>query len=589
MVIKFYYLYMKNKKNNKNIKILLINLYILIILLFILLFTITFLFIYNRKDLLVNQIKYIDNIINGRDAPIETSGFFSIYENKDNNKNFDIIDSYVKNIYIPSTKFEKNLYFINKYNKKINFNLKKIINENPYLKIIFLDNKLNFIIPQQTFLINNIKIKTNEYNLFSFDGISKKSVIKINDNIFIDLNNYNNDSGIFFNELLDANINLYYLTSNYSNLKNNNLSFEEGLWTENVKDCKPNLPGEAQISMSLSNDATDGDHSLELSSKNHDACTNLTIPVKIDNDKLYKFSFDYKNIKGNKLYYYYNFHDGKKWNIYEGKIETENNEWNHFEDFPNITLSNIKNISIYLHSPSDSGEEVINLFDNFRLQKIAPNDMDSYYLYAHQEVDESPKLNNIEFKTINRFKNKVVLHGVKNSFLLAYPEEYNENIKVYPYKDKSTVSLANLSVPANYNVPEVESNRQATKDEINGFIASSSISATGLKFISKNFDGSIRNDNLSNPPVLASFFNKPINEDIHYQINNYSNAWWIDIDDICKNKKLCKENVDGTYDISLLVENKWNKILNITIFILGLLFLINLGYLIYYRFRRNDK
>jgi len=399
-----------------------------------------------------------------------------------------------------------------------------------------------------------------------------------------------NDIELANNILLNPGENKFEYIINNDNLLKENNSFENGLWSQNISDCCNKNEGKAIIYMNLNNDASDGNNSLELISKNHCACTSKTFNIEILDNIKYKLSFDYKNIKGDKFQYYYRLRNNN--NLEEDKsetLDTKNHNWNHFETIIDTKLKYIKEINIHFYSSSDGKNEVINLYDNVKLEEYLPKDMDSYYLYAHQEVDESPKLNNLEFKSINKFKNKVVLHGVKNSFLLAYPEEYNENLKVYPYKDKTTVSLANLSVPANYNVPEVESNRQATKDEINGFIASSSISATGLKFISKNFDGSIRNDNLSNPPVLASFFNKPINEDIHYQINNYSNAWWIDIDDICKNKKLCKENVDGTYDISLLVENKWNKILNITIFILGLLFLINLGYLIYYRFRRNDK
>jgi len=71
---------------------------------------------------------------------------------------------------------------------------------------------------------------------------------------------------------------------------------------------------------------------------------------------------------------------------------------------------------------------------------------------------------------------------------------------------------------------------------------------------------------LNNGKFYDSWFKEPIAEDIHFQVNNYSNSWWIDIEDLCESKNLCIKNLDGTYNIELVIENK-----NLKLFYLGLL------------------
>jgi len=168
--------------------------------------------------------------------------------------------------------------------------------------------------------------------------------------------------------------------------------------------------------------------------------------------------------------------------------------------------------------------------------------------------------------------------------LLSYPEKYSERWKAYPVKLK--VKNPKLKVPNTYSVPEIESNRQATKGELQEFIDNNFISAIGNKFISKNFDGSIRNDNLWNGWFGETFFKNTIPEETHYKINNYGNAWWVDVDKICKNSKdnksknICIKNNDGSYDIELVIEHTFNRYVNILLFISGTTFITLIAYLI---------
>ena len=213
----------------------------------------------------------------------------------------------------------------------------------------------------------------------------------------------------------------------------------------------------------------------------------------------------------------------------------------------------------------------------------------------------------MEYKAVNRWKNKVVLHGVKDSFLLVYPEKYSEKWKVY-LTSVGTQNLASLRVPDDYFVPEIESNRQATREEVEGFVSGGLISAVGDKFISKNFDGSIRNDNLSNGRFYDSWFKEPIDEDIHFQVNNYSNAWWVDVEELCGSVgdsaerlhspngtmeptelSVCVLNSDGTYEIELIIENGMLRWFYLGLLVFGVVLFGCLGYLGWDWRRRKKK
>ena len=388
-----------------------------------------------------------------------------------------------------------------------------------------------------------------------------------------------------------------YIVDDTNLLDAETASFESGLWQKEAGDCSNSKPGEPDLKLEESSDVSDGEKSAELSSKNHYACISKAFPVNLSDGKLYKLQFDYKNIKGGKVMYYYNLRSDEKQNTHSEMIKTEDNNWHTYETIIDPEISGVKYFNIHFYAPSDGKEEIINLYDNVRLTEYLPKDIDSYYLHAEQEVDETPKLKSVEYKAVNRWKNKVVLHGVKDSFLLVYPEKYSEKWKVY-LTSVGTQNLASLRVPDDYFVPEIESNRQATREEVEGFVSGGLISAVGDKFISKNFDGSIRNDNLSNGRFYDSWFKEPIDEDIHFQVNNYSNAWWVDVEELCGSVgdsaerlhspngtmeptelSVCVLNSDGTYEIELIIENGMLRWFYLGLLVFGVVLFGCLGYL----------
>lgn len=200
----------------------------------------------------------------------------------------------------------------------------------------------------------------------------------------------------------------------------------------------------------------------------------------------------------------------------------------------------------------------------------------------------------VEWKPINRWKNRVVLHGVTDSFLLVYPAKFSDMwgayvsklktqssklktesiqkrwmryffgnsgvLKYAPTKElgdtsKGHMPYATTKALEGYTVDERNKNRQATREEVGQFMRDGLISKIGTGFISKNFDGSIRNDNLSNGWSFETLFKRSIPDELHYQVNNWGNAWWVDMDEICSAQTTCIRNTDGSYDIVLMVEH----------------------------------
>ncbi len=451
---------------------------------------------------------------------------------------------------------------------------------------------------EKTRLIKNI----DQIDIYFYAPSNKGEVVNLYDNV--KLSEYEFDRGEMVNldiengdkiiladkiQLKEGENEFKYIGNEINLLGNEENSFESNLWREKVWNCQANKVG-TNVKMEASDDSTDGNSSLKLISNPGNACVNKTFTTKLSFGRTYKLIFDYKNIKGNRAMVYYNLHGSNDNMFHVENIKIKNHGWNTYELLIDPKISNVKSIDIYFYAPSD-GKEVVNLYDNVRLVEWLPKDIDSYYLYAEQKVDESPSLKSVEYKGINRWKNRVVLHGVKKSFLLAYPEKYSEKWKAYQTEILPEVEIDERKLNG-YVVPEIESNRQATKDKVKEFINNGLISAVGNKFISKNFDGSIRNDNLSNGWWGETLFKPTIPEDTHYQINNYGNSWWVDLDQLCKanegNDK-CIKNDDGTYDIELVIENKLNRYISILYNVTVVIFISLLSYLGYdwYRRRKN--
>lgn len=340
-------------------------------------------------------------------------------------------------------------------------------------------------------------------------------------------------------------------------LAGNNSSFEDGLWGEKAGDCCNTKPGAAEISMEESSEASDGNRAMRLSSANHCACASRTFPVSLSGDWSYRLSFDYRSISGKKVQYHYKLRNASGGSETGSEsFESESGEWGRFEKIIESGLSDADFIDIHLYASADGTDPVTVLYDNVRLERLAPKDMGRHYLYASQPVSETLRFQSIEFRPVSRWRNRVIIHGASGPFLLSYMERFDEQWKVYPHSHgfPSGFDLSGMSVPEDYFVPEKETNRQATALEVGEMVSAGLISSVGNSFISKNFNGSIRNDNLPAPSLWAALIGEPLSEETHYKINDYGNSWLIDADNLCVRANLCHKNPDGSWDMDMVIE-----------------------------------
>jgi hypothetical protein len=368
---------------------------------------------------------------------------------------------------------------------------------------------------------------------------------------------------------------LDFFKENDNLLKEYNFSFEQGNWNKEVGNCNRNFPGAPNIYTELnSKDSTEGKRSLEIGSKNHFACVSNFVPIELDSNKQYKFSFDYKNIKGKSAYYYIIF-------VSEDRLPTEEStgfsvlldnsdvslsgryigvvesgKWYKHEEIIRPEVNNVRALIIHFLAPSNGSKEFINLYDNVRLEEFAPKDIDNYYLYSEQEVDESPKVDSLEYTNLDRYTHKVRLNGLEDSTLVYFPEGYSDSWKAFPIQTDEPPEEQNVS---DFTVPQEESNRQADSQEVRAYFDQGKVSTVGDKYIGKNFDDSIRNDNLKPGGTLSVLGKQAIDGSRHYKLNDYGNAWYIDVEEYCKNRNVCVDNGDGTFDLELIIrhENKF--------------------------------
>ena len=217
----------------------------------------------------------------------------------------------------------------------------------------------------------------------------------------------------------------------------------------------------------------------------------------------------------------------------------------------------------------------------------------------------------IEFKKINATKYRIVLHNVKNKFRLVFSETFHEGWKTYvvPHIRKDIKYLESRCIKLYGNIDE-----QASFTDIKSYIDKGYISSIGdihdkcnaqskpennkifneclsehIGFVSKNYNGSIQNDNLKNGRIYETWFLNAVNPKIHELVNGYANSWIIDPENMCFNNKQCLMNPNGSYDMELVVEFYQQRVFYIGFVISFVVLLISLMYVVIYYFKRASN
>lgn len=197
----------------------------------------------------------------------------------------------------------------------------------------------------------------------------------------------------------------------------------------------------------------------------------------------------------------------------------------------------------------------------------------------------------IEYRKVNPTKYVLTIHNARGVFPVIFSEAYNRNWNIYSRRISGSVESTDIS---KYKVLDGNTEDQASVVEIRDFIKHGYVSELGTQgdktilhyvwanyrktvsykekynigFVSKNFQGTIQNDNMSDSGALNSVFKKPeIDESQHLVANGYSNSWVISTDSLCISDNVCNKNQDGTYDIPLTLEFKPQLIYYVSIII----------------------
>lgn len=197
-----------------------------------------------------------------------------------------------------------------------------------------------------------------------------------------------------------------------------------------------------------------------------------------------------------------------------------------------------------------------------------------------QEKSELPT-QILEFKKVNPTKFRVVIHRAKGIVPIVFSESFHQGWKLY--LKPSYTRPSNRIELKDYRVLDGNLEDQATIEELQDYVTQGLISSVGdrkekiihhnewlageekpyyeekytIDFISKNYQGTIQNDNLPSGEIYETWLKKEIlNERDHIVANGYANSWTLDTDEICNRrlKAVCEKNSDGTYDFEIVVE-----------------------------------
>lgn len=190
--------------------------------------------------------------------------------------------------------------------------------------------------------------------------------------------------------------------------------------------------------------------------------------------------------------------------------------------------------------------------------------------FSKLQILPENNLSVLEYKKINPVRYKVIIHGAKGKIPLVYLDIFDANWRVYLVKnEKINLPIENLLKNVNdmkYPLSKYNYQDQASLDEVKEYISKGWVSDLGgssknnnqISFISKNFNGTIQNDNLPSGLLLDTLLKKKkykqLSETNHLQVNGYANSWLIDTEEICKDLNLCIKNNNGSFDFEIVLE-----------------------------------
>jgi hypothetical protein len=152
-----------------------------------------------------------------------------------------------------------------------------------------------------------------------------------------------------------------------------NGSFESGLWNKQAGSCGDTAK-DAKYSQNDVADASNGAHSLELTSQKAIACVSSSAMRAFSSQKGYTLAFDYKIIAGHQAMYC--IWDGKSC-VRKEQLSASDNQWHHYETWFG-SGAEAKSFSVYLYAESVDQSMVKIRYDNIAIHAIENDIMNKY-------------------------------------------------------------------------------------------------------------------------------------------------------------------------------------------------------------------
>jgi hypothetical protein len=312
----------------------------------------------------------------------------------------------------------------------------------------------------------------------------------------------------------------------YKNIIPNSL-LAQGLWQKKVGDCN-DYDNNPEISMKLSSISDNKMKSLELDAKRHVACTSPSL-VNIEGSSNYYFSFDFQSPNGQQAGYNISFNDPGR-TILSGSLPISDTNWHNFSEYIVAPYGATQmNVTFYSYAADSNQTTIITRYDNFKVIHI-PN-IEGLFYFVKKPAESISKPQNVRFTRVNSTQDDVTISGARDSFYLNLSEGYNANWRL-----------------------------EINNSKVHG-IASW---LPGAK-----------------PDVI------PASD--HYELDDFSNGWYVNVDQLCKKQLLCTHNSDGAYDLKLEIEFTPQRDFNVGLIISGLTLTACISYLARYYYRSNHK
>lgn len=231
-------------------------------------------------------------------------------------------------------------------------------------------------------------------------------------------------------------------------------------------------------------------------------------------------------------------------------------------------------------------------------------------------LSQPEKRATLEFKKVSQTKYRVRIHGGTGKFPLVFSEGFHDGWKLYVMGMPDSAKRTEVDF-SKYKILNGNEGEQATREELMQYIDQGAVTDLGngkekqeryrewqgpekvldltekytIDFVSKNFQGTIQNDNLSNGVFWETWFKTPLQHNgTHLVANGYSNSWILEIEKMCiENQGYCQRNMDGTYDFEVVIEFWPQRIFLISAFVSGAVMMLCIGYAGICVFRNRRK